>query len=84
MNSHFITLQGHKTINLNFVVLIEYVGSIDASMLGEFIIQNHSDGNAYIKFVLSNNEVEFWSFENEKKASTEHQKLIQNITSSVN
>ncbi len=83
MSTNFISCPGHKTINLKYIVTMEYIGSIDASMLGEFIIQNHSDGNAYIKFVLSNNEVEFWAFENEKKASTEYQKIIQNITPSV-
>jgi len=77
---NFISLQGHKTINLDFVISLEYIGSIDASMLGEFVIQNHSDGNAYIKFALSSGEIEFWDFADEKTAQTVYNKIVNEIS----
>lgn len=79
MAKNFITLQGHKTINLDYVISIEYVGTIAGSMLGEFIIKNHRDGNAYIKYTLSNGEFEFWTFDSEETAQTEYNKIVARI-----
>ncbi len=79
MKTRFITLKNHKALNMDYIISIEFIGSIDASMLGEFIIQNHQDGNAYIKFIMSNNELEFWAFKEERTAMDEYYKLMQKI-----
>ena len=65
MKGNFIVSKGQKMINLDFVLTVEFINVIDASVLGEFIIKDHKDGSSYIRFNMSNNELEFWKYEDE-------------------